>query len=166
MVEHWTENPCVSGSNPLLNIYIANIELIGKWFAFQAKVMGSSPFIRIISLFYINYKKKMKSVYYLTFYSYCGKSLDNIINAFKKIFQKIKIVQLPKKKSKFVVIKSPHVFNKSREHFETIVFKKLVCIVLNTKNKNIFNNLLKGIYWSMFGLSLKKVKLSKKCYYL
>ena len=64
----------------------------------------------------------MKSIYYLTFYSYCGKSLDFLIGLFKKLFTKCKIIQLPKKKSKFFVIKSPHVFNKSKEHFENIYF--------------------------------------------
>lgn len=108
----------------------------------------------------------MKFVYYLTFYSYCGKSLDFLINMFKKLFIKFGIVQLPKKKSKFVVIKSPHVFNKSREHFETIILKKLFFIILDGSKKIIFNKILKGIYWSMFGISLKKTKISKSCFYI
>lgn len=108
----------------------------------------------------------MKSVYYLTFYSYCGKSLDFLISIFKKLFIKFSIIQLPKKKSKFVVIKSPHVFNKSREHFETIIFKKLFFIVLDNNKKNIFNKIFKGIYWSIFGVSLKKIKISKNCFYI
>ena len=122
--------------------------------------MGSSPFIR--KYYYIN----MKFIYYLTFYSYCGKSLDFLIKMFKKLFTNFNIVQLPKKKSKFVVIKSPHVFNKSREHFETIVFKKLILVSLDNKKNIFFNNLLKGIYWSMFGVSLKKTKRSKNCFYI
>ena len=71
-----------------------------------------------------------------------------------------------KKKSKFVVIKSPHVFNKSREHFETIIFKKLILIVLDHSKANMFTNILKGIYWSMCGVSLKKTKISKNCFYI
>ena len=108
----------------------------------------------------------MKFIYYLTFYSYCGKSLDFLISLFNKLFTKFNVIQLPKKKSKFVVIKSPHVFNKSREHFETIIFKKLVLVVLDSNKYNIFNNILKGIYWSMFGVSLKKTKISKNCFYI
>lgn len=108
----------------------------------------------------------MKSVYYLTFYSYCGKSLDFLINMFKIFFSNVSIVQLPKKKTKFVVIKSPHVFNKSREHFETIVFKKLIFLTLKNKKQLFLQNILKGIYWSMFGVSLKKTKISKNCFYI
>ena len=108
----------------------------------------------------------MKFVYYLTFYSYCGKSLDFLINLFKKLFIKFNVIQLPKKKSKFVVIKSPHIFNKSREHFETTIFKKLILIVLDRHKNGMFMSLLKGIYWSMFGVSLKKTKISKNCFYI
>jgi hypothetical protein len=108
----------------------------------------------------------MKYVYYLTFYGYCGKNLDFLIFLFKKVFRIFGTVQLPKKKSKFVVIKSPHNFNKSREHFETIIFKKLFLIILDRSKSIIFNNLLCGIYWSMFGVSLKKIKILKNCFYI
>ena len=108
----------------------------------------------------------MKSVYYLTFYSYCGKNLDLLIKMFIKLFNNISIIQLPKKKTKFAVLKSPHVFNKSWEHFETIVFKKLIFLVLDNNNKTLLKKVLKGIYWSMFGISLKKVKVSKGCFYI
>lgn len=107
----------------------------------------------------------MKVVYYLTFYSYCGKNLDFLLGLLKKLFIECKIIQLPKKKSKFVVIKSPHVFNKAREHFETIYLKKLIYLVLDYKKKDLLNSILKGIYWSVFGVSLKKKKISKNCFY-
>jgi ribosomal protein S10 len=109
----------------------------------------------------------MKSVYYLTFYSYCGKNLDYLIKMLSKLFS-ISVSQLPKKKKKFVVIKSPHVFNKSKEHFETIVFKKLVLIVFDkySDQRILFEKILKGFFWSVFGLSIKKTKLSKNCFYI
>jgi hypothetical protein len=109
----------------------------------------------------------MKSVYYLTFYSYCGKNLDYLIKMLSKLFV-FSVSQLPKKKKKFVVIKSPHVFNKSREHFETIVFKKLIFIIFDKfdDKKKLFKLVFKGFFWSIFGVSVKKTKLSKNCFYI
>ena len=107
----------------------------------------------------------MKFIYYLTFYNYCGKSLDLLINIFKKLHFNISIVQLPKRKTKIAVIKSPHVFNKSREHFESIIYKKLICFS-TTFDENFIEKVLQGIYWSIFGISLKKKKISKNFFYL
>lgn len=108
----------------------------------------------------------MRVVYYLTYYSFCGKSLDLLINIKSRLFN-FCVLQLPKRKKKIVVIKSPHVFNKSREHFETIIFKKLVLVILdNDYSKFFFERFIKGFFWSMFGVSVKKVRLVKKCFYI
>jgi hypothetical protein len=108
----------------------------------------------------------MRYVYYLTFYSYSGKFLELLIKIFKSLFFNVSIIQLPRQQSKVVVIKSPHVFNKSREHFETIVSKKLVYLPLHKNKEVLFHKVLKGIYWSMFGISVKKIKFCKKRIYI
>ena len=108
----------------------------------------------------------MRFVYYLTFYSYSGKFLESLIQTFKSVFLYVSIIQLPSPQKKFTIIKSPHVFNKSREQFETIVSKKLVYFVLKNSDIALFNNIIKGIYWSMFGASVKKIKIYKNRSYI
>ena len=108
----------------------------------------------------------MRSIIYsITFSGYCGKKLFNLINKLKKITLKVYLSSLPQKKTKFTMIKSPHNFNKSREHFETIVVKKLVYFISNYKFNLKFFKYLKSISWSLFGSNVKLVILKKKTFY-
>ncbi len=112
----------------------------------------------------------MRYIYSITLNGYCSKSLNSLIQVIKNFFlnntKKISIINLPKVIKKTTVIKSPHIFNKSREHFESITYKKLIIFYIDNSVDNLLiNNFLKGIYWSIFGVTLKKKKNIKKCLY-
>ena len=75
------------------------------------------------------------------------KSLDKItLNLYKKFIKillfkfkvQYKIINLPTKKTYYTVIKSPHVFKKSKEHFSKHVYKTIVFI--KTSNIVFFCN--------------------------
>jgi len=57
----------------------------------------------------------------------------------KKLNIEYKLVNLPKKKKRITLLKSPHVYKKAREQFESKVFNSLILI----KNQNIKFNFLK-----------------------
>lgn len=108
----------------------------------------------------------MNKIYILTFTGYCGKSLEKLCQVFFKKYDCSGIIHLPLKKQKFVVIKSPHVFKKSREQFESFTYKKTIFLNLKLNQEILFTRLLKGISWAYFGISLKKLKISKNCFYI
>jgi len=87
----------------------------------------------------------MFRIYYIILSGYIGKSLNNIIKLFIKLYPSSNIINLPLSKKKITIIKSPHIFKKSREQFESIISKKLLIINIDEKQFNSFNNLLKGI---------------------
>lgn len=84
-------------------------------------------------------------LYNLQFTGYCGKSLENNIKILKKIYKNLNFISLPKKKKNIVVLKSPHIYKKSREHFESVIHKKLLIIYIKTKKYKIFEKILKCI---------------------
>lgn len=55
----------------------------------------------------------------------------NLLNSFcKNILPKLPVnvkgpIFLPKKRNKYTVIRSPHVYSLSREHFETSIFRRV-----------------------------------------
>jgi ribosomal protein S10 len=55
---------------------------------------------------------------------------------------KFSIIFLPKKNSRFALLKSPHVNKKAQEHFETNKFKTLVRIFNKHHNQNFLSLLL------------------------
>ena len=106
----------------------------------------------------------IKFIYFVKFNGYCGKKMFNIICKLKKIFSKVHLLNLPKKKTKFTMIKSPHNFNKSREHFETIVFKGVIYLSnFYSYLKNIFFILVFRLLWVisiLFNLFLHFLRLN------
>lgn len=60
-------------------------------------------------------------------------SIDNYINSISKIINQksIKIVWLPKKKSRITLLKSPHVNKRAKEHFEINNYKALLIFSSN-----------------------------------
>lgn len=108
----------------------------------------------------------MYNVYSLIFTGYCGKSLERICKVFLKKYNSTGIIHLPKNNQKFIVIKSPHVYKKSREQFESVIYKKMINIYINNSEDTLFSNILKGVSWSVFGISIKKVKIYKNSFYI
>jgi ribosomal protein S10 len=108
----------------------------------------------------------MQILYVLTFTGYCGTSLEKLCKIFFTKYDCSGIIHLPLKKQKFIVIKSPHVFKKSREQFESFVYKKTIYIKLKLDEENLFIKVLKGISWAYLGVSLKKLKISKNAFYI
>jgi ribosomal protein S10 len=75
------------------------------------------------------------SIYFISFEIY-----KNFTTGFlKKLNIEYKLVNLPKKKKRITLLKSPHVYKKAREQFESKVFNSLILI----KNQNIKFNFLK-----------------------
>jgi len=72
--------------------------------------------------------------YRIKFTSHSLESIKEIDNYFKKTDIKNKrLVFLPKNKKIFTLIKSPHVNNKSKEHFKIEKFKRLVCLTASSQ---------------------------------
>lgn len=82
-------------------------------------------------------------LYSLQFTGYCGKSLEYIIKIFKKIYKNLNVISLPIKKKKIIVLKSPHIYKKSREHFETFIHKKLLILFIKVQKDFLFKKILK-----------------------
>lgn len=71
--------------------------------------------------------------YRIKFTSHNLESIKEIDNYLKKSDIKNKtLVSLPKKKKIFTLIKSPHVNNKSKEHFKIEKYKRLVCLTTSS----------------------------------
>lgn len=108
--------------------------------------------------FYLSYLK----IFYGQLYSNCLKFF--FLKKFKqsKIF-KIGIVFLPKKIRKYTLNRSPHVNKKSREQFETRVYKSYIylkpLIPLNRKSLLLFYFFLLKRVRNFNSLSFLKVKL-------
>jgi small subunit ribosomal protein S10 len=73
------------------------------------------------------------------------KILTIYINFLTKFFKNYNInfskISLPTKRSKFTLLKSPHVYKKAREQFEFINYKQ-VFYIYNSENKNLLKFLL------------------------
>lgn len=53
------------------------------------------------------------------------KSFSELEKIFNKISSKVKVTYLPTKQKRFVLIKSPHVNKKSKEHFQFLKYQRL-----------------------------------------
>jgi small subunit ribosomal protein S10 len=86
--------------------------------------------------------------YRIKFVSHNLESIKEIDSHFEKlnVTQK-RIVFLPKKKKIFTLTKSPHVNNKSKEHFKIEKYNRLVCL---TTSSEILKMLLKGLPNDLF----------------
>jgi small subunit ribosomal protein S10 len=62
-------------------------------------------------------------------------------------------VALPKRKSIYTVLRSPHIDKKSREQFEMTVFKQL--IIVNTEIRNLQEKLFNLRFHEMPGVQMK-----------
>jgi ribosomal protein S10 len=92
LVEHRTENPCVSGSSPLSDNFFLNMT-----YSFTCQLSVLSLDVQILYTFLKTFNK-----------------LKN-----KRIKLKIKEPSfLPKKINKITLLKSPHINKKSKEQFE------------------------------------------------
>ena len=60
--------------------------------------------------------------------SYRNFFLERFLNKLFLIFTKSKIISLPTKNKSFTILKSPHVYKKSREQFSSEICKKKVLI--------------------------------------
>ena len=88
----------------------------------------------------------MFRVYFITFTGYVGKTLDNMVKLFMKYYNLYcVIVLLPIKLKKLTILKSPHIFKKSREQFETKISKRLLILKINDFRFLLFDKLLSGI---------------------
>lgn len=89
-----------------------------------------------INLFY--------NMLYIYLKSHDVKLLDTFCNSFffkkrKNLFQIKGPIFLPKKRNIYTVIRSPHVYSLSREHFEISTFRRLFIINLNKFDKKELN---------------------------
>jgi len=87
---------------------------------------------------------------YIHLKSHNVKLLDKFCKSFffkqrKKVFQIKGPIFLPKKKDIYTVIRSPHVYSLSREHFEITTFKRLFIINLNQFDRKELNRFEKLI---------------------
>jgi ribosomal protein S10 len=75
-------------------------------------------------------------------YSYQLKISTNNVEDFsfieKRFPTKVKIVVLPRKRKKFVFIRSPHVNKKSKEHFQILKHKRLYFVTISSDALKIF----------------------------
>jgi small subunit ribosomal protein S10 len=62
-------------------------------------------------------------------------------NLFKKLLLKYSLFNIPTKKRKITLLKSPHVHKKAREQFQLNMYKKTIYIK-NFKNINYLNNFI------------------------
>jgi ribosomal protein S10 len=73
-------------------------------------------------------------------------NMDSYITFLKKIFKSIginfKIVNLPKKRKRITLLKSPHVNKKAWEQFETFRFKKIIRLPHNVLRRDLMKILL------------------------
>ncbi len=60
-------------------------------------------------------------------------NFSTIKDLFSSLNLKVKTISLPKKKKRFVLIKSPHVNKKSKEHFQIIRYRRLYHVDLSKK---------------------------------
>jgi ribosomal protein S10 len=84
--------------------------------------------------------------YVISVYSQNLLSLTKFCTKIKKIIGPIayfKSIRLPKKIQKFTVLRSPHVNKKSREQFETRLYKRV--FILTSSRSSIIRTLLKKI---------------------
>lgn len=76
-------------------------------------------------------------MYYLKIYSSNNKQLDVFILFVKKLLShtqtQFRFIKLPTKKKRLNLLRSPHVYKKSQEHFEINTFKG--CFIINQKYK-------------------------------
>jgi small subunit ribosomal protein S10 len=81
----------------------------------------------------INVQIKLRSVYKESLILY-----TQFLNFFlKKLFIKVSIVSLPKKRKRVTLLKSPHVNKKAKEQFEIFYYQTLVTIKEPIDFKNI-----------------------------
>lgn len=60
------------------------------------------------------------------------KSFSGLEKILNKISSDIKVTFLPTKRKRFVVLKSPHVNKKSKEHFQFLRYQRLYCISVSS----------------------------------
>lgn len=99
----------------------------------------------------------------------------NFLIKLKKIFDNIKKysfckikgpIKLPSCKKSFVIQKSPHIYKKSKEHFEKITSKIFFLICVSKKYNFLFCRFFTFFAWSYLGISVKKINIQKKITYL
>lgn len=85
--------------------------------------------------------------------------LPNVLWKIKSLNMKTSgFASLPQKKQRFVVLRSPHIDKKSREHFEVNVFQKILVLFVNLKNpveKQNLKLLINFIKNSSSGIQMK-----------
>lgn len=94
--------------------------------------------------------------FFLFFSAFSSNSIYCLEKFLKPFLGCKSFASLPTKCRLHVVIKSPHNFNKSREHFETKISKKVIKITVPNFKSNLFINYITGLSWSFFGISLDK----------
>lgn len=85
-----------------------------------------------------NYHLKLKSINKKILHFY----INFLKNIYIKLNIKFNIVMLPIKTKRITLLRSPHVFKKSREQFQITSYTSLICI----KNFNFSTQLLKFLY--------------------
>lgn len=138
MVEHWTFNPQVLGSNPGTLKKYKDIIFIRKMY-FKIKLT-----------------------------SFNKNSLIASIKVFSLFLHKLNIGYIAQKrlkttKKKFTILRSPHVNSKSGEHFKRSLHKVTIAVIsLNSKVLNFFLKKLEKNLSSDVSITVKKVKSSNK----
>lgn len=95
-----------------------------------------------------------------------GHTLNSFVSLFTNIFKEVVSVTLPKKTKKFVVLRSPHIYKKAMEHFESRQSTKIFLTSIPRLHEELFKKKLKAISWSFFGISIKLIRLEKQSFYL
>lgn len=101
---------------------------------------------------------KKQSLIYFKLKSFDINNLNNFEKKIKYLNLQNKNLFLPLKIKRFVVLRSPHIDKKSREHFEKCTFTKLIIIKFNILN---FNDIIKikflllNVINSFIGTSIK-----------
>ena len=106
------------------------------------------------------YKIEVKSIF--------GGTLTLFTKLFLNIFSNlsIKILKMPKCIKKYAVLKSPHIYKKSMEHFESRYSKVVFFLCLPLEKESVFFKKFKTISWSFLGVSVKHTRIEKQCFYL
>lgn len=107
----------------------------------------------------------------MKFYSFIIQiNSKKVLLKFNQLFKNIALIcnsklvspiLLPIKRKKITVLKSPHVFKKSREQFEKITNKVCFFLVNSYGNDLKFQRFVKLFAWSFLGVSIKKVAIEK-----
>jgi small subunit ribosomal protein S10 len=116
---------------------------------------GNNFFLTEVNKEEVKFKNKENICIRLVFKSFDKKSLEYSKSLLLKLFLKkknikISIINLPTNKTKYTILKSPHIDKRSRDQFEKVIYKSLINFIIpeyifNKEFINFFLYLIKKI---------------------